>query len=96
MPLITLHTSTLFDHKQKEFLKDISVTVDTDTGLIRKVLSRDEASTPLPGVFPENEVDLRGKFVMPGFVDAHTHIFLHSYEQVPYPQLSSSKTNSRQ
>jgi imidazolonepropionase-like amidohydrolase len=79
MPLKTLHTSSLFDSKKKKFVKDISVTVDTETGLITKVISRNDA-TPLPKVVPEGDVDLRGKFVMPGFVDAHTHIFLHSYE----------------
>jgi imidazolonepropionase-like amidohydrolase len=75
MPLKTLHTSSLFDSKNKKFVKDISVTVDTDTGLITKVISRDETTPVLEG-----DVDLRGKFVMPGFVDSHTHIFLHSYE----------------
>lgn len=77
---ITLHTSLLFDPKQKKFLKDISITVDPETGLITKVLKRKDAS--IPEVSSENKVDLRGKVVMPGFVDAHTHIFLHSYECV--------------
>jgi imidazolonepropionase-like amidohydrolase len=27
-----------------------------------------------------DDIDLRGKVAMPGFVDAHTHIFLHDYE----------------
>ncbi|KAJ9142981.1 hypothetical protein NKR23_g6871 [Pleurostoma richardsiae] len=28
-------------------------------------------------------IDLRDKFVCPGFVDPHTHIFLHSYDETP-------------
>jgi imidazolonepropionase-like amidohydrolase len=80
MPQITLHTSTLFDPKPKKFIKDISIIVDTDTGLITKIITRNDSERHLPEPMPENEVDLRGKFVMPGFVDAHTHIFLHSYE----------------
>jgi imidazolonepropionase-like amidohydrolase len=82
MPQITLHTSILFDPKKKSFLENISVTVDTDTGLITRVFSRDGAEIPLPEILPEGDIDLRGKVVMPGFVDAHTHIFLHSYEYV--------------
>ncbi|KAF8858501.1 hypothetical protein BDZ45DRAFT_651288 [Acephala macrosclerotiorum] len=81
MPQFTLHTSTLFDAKQKRFVKDISVTVNSDTGLITKVYSRNEAETPFPQTLPEGDIDLRGKYVMPGFVDAHTHIFLHSYDE---------------
>jgi imidazolonepropionase-like amidohydrolase len=73
----TIHTSTLFDPKKKEFVKDVSVVVDSKSALITKVFTRD---APLPAGVPEGDVDLRGKVVMPGFVDAHTHIFLHSYE----------------
>jgi len=80
MPEITLHTSTLFDPKQKKFVKDVSIKVNTQSGLITKVFTRNDAKQPLPDVLTDGEVDLRGKFVMPGFVDAHTHIFLHSYE----------------
>jgi len=76
MSQYTIHSSILFDPKKKEFVKDVSVTVDTESGLITKVFTRDT----LLEVVPEGDVDLRGKIVMPGFVDAHTHIFLHSYE----------------
>lgn len=79
MPQITLHTSTLFDPKQKKFLSNISITVCPESGLISKVLTRKE---PLPKPLPGGHIDLRGKVVLPGFVDAHTHIFLHSYEYV--------------
>ena len=78
MPEITLHTSTLFDPKKKKFLENISVSVNTETGLITKVSKREHAG--LPDVTSANDVDLRGKVVVPGFVDAHTHIFLHLYE----------------
>jgi len=75
----TVHTSTLFDPKKKEFLKNISVTVDSKSGLIVDVYERKDSECLGDGV-AEGDVDLRGKVVMPGLVDAHTHIFLHSYE----------------
>jgi cytosine/adenosine deaminase-related metal-dependent hydrolase len=73
----TVHTDLLFDSKKKQFVKDVSIVVDPESGLITKVYERTDK---LPDVIPEPDIDLRGKVVCPGFVDAHTHIFLHSYE----------------
>jgi cytosine/adenosine deaminase-related metal-dependent hydrolase len=71
-----IHSSLLFDPKKKEFVKDVSLSVDPATGTITAVWER---TSPLRSIPPE-DIDLRGQVVMPGFVDAHTHIFLHSYE----------------
>lgn len=75
-----IHTDCLFDPKQKLFLKDTSIIVDPDTGLITKVFTR---TSPLPSNINAPDIDLRGKCVLPGLVDAHTHIFLHSYSETP-------------
>ncbi|KAL6248225.1 hypothetical protein RBB50_004480 [Rhinocladiella similis] len=75
----TIHTSILFDPKKKAFVNDVSVTVDPKSGLIVEVSQRQPGS--LGESVPNGDVDLRGKIVMPGFVDAHTHIFLHSYDE---------------
>lgn len=80
MAPFTLHTSTLFDPKLKCVRRNVSITVDPDRGLITKIFERDDDKTPLIDVMQEGDVDLRGQFVMPGLVDAHTHVFLHSYE----------------
>ncbi|KAK8074601.1 hypothetical protein PG997_009264 [Apiospora hydei] len=79
---LTVHTSSLFDSKQKCFLKDVSIVIDPETGLIAdtftrsdKPLSQDELSGP-------DSIDLRGLTVLPGLVDAHTHVFLHPYSEV--------------
>jgi imidazolonepropionase-like amidohydrolase len=74
----TIHTSVLFDPKQKAFVENVSITVDPISGLITEVVQRPSGS--LDNALATEDVDLRGKIVMPGFVDAHTHIFLHSYE----------------
>jgi imidazolonepropionase-like amidohydrolase len=71
----TVHTSTLFDPKKKKWLSDISITVDPSNGSIVKVFTRESQLDAVP----VGDVDLRGKYVLPGFVDAHAHIFLHSY-----------------
>ena len=76
--LLTIHTSVLFDPKKKAFVKDISITIDSNSGAIVDVYHRNEAL----GQVPEGDIDLRGKVVMPGLVDAHTHVFLHSYTYV--------------
>ena len=76
----TIHTDCLFDSRKKEFVKDTSIVVDAETGLITKVYQRTDA---LPNKIKEPDLDLRGKCVLPGLVDAHTHILLHAYSETP-------------
>lgn len=71
----TVHTSTLFDPTRKRWLEDTSIIVNGSTGCIVDVYQRQETLEAIEA----HDVDLRGKFVLPGFVDAHAHIFLHSY-----------------
>lgn len=73
----TVHTSLLFDSKTKSFVKDTSIVVDKAQGIIADIYKRkdDEEISVRAG-----DIDLRGKVVMPGFVDAHAHVFLHPYE----------------
>ncbi|RDL41622.1 Uncharacterized protein BP5553_01601 [Venustampulla echinocandica] len=73
----TIHTSTLFDPKKKKFVSEVSITVEPITGTIIKVYERTEKLEEVP----EGDVDLREKVVMPGFVEAHSHIFLHDYDE---------------
>ncbi|KAI1161861.1 hypothetical protein F5B18DRAFT_626709 [Nemania serpens] len=79
---LTIHTSSLFDSKDKRFASDISIDVDTSTGLITRAYKRGQ---PLPhyDVSDSKTIDLRGLTVLPGLVDAHTHIFLHGYSKTP-------------
>lgn len=76
----TVHTDLLFDPKAKTFIKNTSITVDPKTGLIVKVYRRKDA---LPTSINAPDIDLRGQCVLPGLVDAHTHIFLHAYSETP-------------
>ncbi|EFZ03726.2 amidohydrolase family protein [Metarhizium robertsii] len=76
---ITVHAGTIFDSKAKKFKENVSITVDPGTGSIVHVLQRDTGTANIR----EGDIDLRDKIVMPGFVDAHTHIFLHAYKERP-------------
>ena len=77
MTVFSVHTDLLFDPKKKQFVQNISVRVDSETGLITEVYDN---GGQLPAQIEAPDIDLRGKVVCPGFVDAHTHIFLHSYK----------------
>lgn len=76
----TVHTDLLFDSRHKRFVKDTSFSIDKETGLITNLWSRTE---PLTNTISPPDIDLRNKCVLPGFVDAHTHIYLHSYSETP-------------
>ncbi|KAF9871548.1 amidohydrolase [Colletotrichum karsti] len=74
----TVHTSLLFNSKSKTFAKSRSIVVDPTNGTIVDVYERKDDSEINVN---RGDIDLRGKVVMPGFVDAHTHVFLHSYDE---------------
>lgn len=73
----TIHTDLLFDPLAKKFLNNVSIKVDESSGAIRELIHRDANQVV---EVADSDIDLRGKVVLPGFVDSHTHIFLHSYE----------------
>lgn len=77
---IVIHTSVLFDSKKKAFVNNMSIEVDPEAGAIVRVFQRQGAE--IPPSDPERTIDLRGKVVLPGLVDSHTHIFLHDYRCV--------------
>lgn len=80
MTQYTLHTSSLFDPKEKRVRRNVSITVDSASGLIVRIWERDDRNGQLSETLEPGDIDLRGKYVLPGLVDAHTHVFLHSYE----------------
>lgn len=72
-----VHTSILFNAKNKKYEHDLSLEIDLKSGAIVKVYKREEDDE-----INKCDIDLRDKFVMPGLVDSHTHIFLHAYKYV--------------
>lgn len=77
-PPFYVHCSQVFDSKSMKCLENISFKIDPSIGLIIEIITRKSYEIEQ---FDDNDIDLRDKFVMPGFVDAHTHIFLHSYDE---------------
>ena len=78
----TVHTGALFDSKQKTFVKNVSITVDKSSGLVTRIFQR---TSSIASIIQPEDIDLSSLFVMPGFVDAHAHIFLHPYTYVLSP-----------
>jgi hypothetical protein len=76
LQLFLVHSSLLFDPKKLEFLSDVTIAVNSRDGSIEDVYPRRGDSIP---EISDHDIDLRGKVVMPGFVDSHTHIFLHDH-----------------
>ncbi|KAK4232257.1 putative Xaa-Pro dipeptide hydrolase [Podospora fimiseda] len=84
MPTSTfqIHTSVLFDPKKRVFLKNISLEIDPLSGEIVDTTTRtDQEDASLIITKSSRDIDLRGKIVLPGLVDAHTHIFIHDYNE---------------
>lgn len=79
---ITVHSSLLFDPKKKAFVKNVSIRIDCQRGSITDVYERASDDEIRDGG-DSGHIDLRGQVVMPGFVDAHTHVFLHPYRERP-------------
>lgn len=77
--IYTIHTDLLFDPKKRTWLKDISIKVSSDTGLITEVYQRKNDLAVDQNM--DSDIDLRGRCVLPGLVDAHTHLFLHAYSE---------------
>ncbi|KAF2755567.1 isoaspartyl dipeptidase-like protein [Pseudovirgaria hyperparasitica] len=76
----TIHTALLFSSPYRMFLQNISLVISRTSGLILKTYSRASASAPDP--LPPSDIDLTHLTILPGLVDAHTHIFLHAYSEV--------------
>ena len=69
MGLITFKNLMLFDGKSQENLAHAWITVDQASGRIQQIGNGD-----LPSDIPT--IDLNGQYVMPGFINVHTHISL--------------------
>lgn len=80
---LRIYAGLVFDSKAKAFYTNCAITIDLVTGLITDVAYYSTASHFDDDVSdPDLSVlDLRDLTVLPGFVDAHTHIFLHSYSE---------------
>ncbi|KIY70246.1 hypothetical protein CYLTODRAFT_430064 [Cylindrobasidium torrendii FP15055 ss-10] len=76
---VLLIAGKLFDSEKLEFLERQGVLISRRTGLILKVFPyTDEASNQY------ETIDLSHLTVLPGFVDVHVHLFVHSYAEASW------------
>ncbi|KAG9101111.1 hypothetical protein FRC06_003339 [Ceratobasidium sp. 370] len=79
-PLTYIRTNNYFDSHRAEFVQgDHDIVVDTETGLILDI-QKSKEQLPDSAI----EIDLRGLTVLPGFVDTHLLVFLHSYRETSW------------
>ncbi|KAL1886061.1 hypothetical protein Cpir12675_006876 [Ceratocystis pirilliformis] len=91
--ILAIHTSMLFNPRTEEVMPDVTIEVNCATGKITRMIQHD-ADTEV--VTKTGDIDLRGKFVMPGLVDSNTHVFLHSYrERPPSAQIAAESVVER-
>ncbi|MCJ1311707.1 hypothetical protein MMC25_005380 [Agyrium rufum] len=76
----TVHTAVLYDPGTKSFRMNTSLRISAETGLITSISTRSTSSAPSP--LSSKDIDLTHlPVILPGLVDAHTHIFLHPYSE---------------
>ncbi|KAI0032141.1 hypothetical protein K488DRAFT_38875, partial [Vararia minispora EC-137] len=75
--ILRLYAGKIFDSEARTLLSNRVITISADSGLIISVSEYDPLAFQLGG----NDIDLRDATVLPGFVDAHVHFFLHAYAE---------------
>lgn len=85
---LIVHTSFLVNSKAKTFDKDISIEIDTKTGLFTSVETRGSA---LPLQLAPNEIDLRGS---PSYPVSPMLIHISGSTRIPRPPRSTRNETS--
>lgn len=85
-PITRIITSHLFEPTTRKFIQDQVITINERLGLVIDVQTYEGGDEDLfvPDKLTRRVIDLRGKFVLPGLVDAHSHLFLHSYVETSW------------
>lgn len=84
--MILILTSSIFDAHALTFHANHNIVLDPKTGLIVSIQPRDpsfDITGSPPSASGHTIVDLRAKdiTIVPGLIDAHTHLFLHPYSE---------------
>ncbi|KAJ3743270.1 hypothetical protein DFH05DRAFT_1448966 [Lentinula detonsa] len=80
----------LFDPYKLQLLPSQTITVSKSTGLILTVGSTSENDTRT--LVSDEIIDLRHLTILPGFVDAHVHFFLHSYGEASWDDQTTKES----
>ncbi|OBZ78983.1 hypothetical protein A0H81_01314 [Grifola frondosa] len=79
-----IYAGRLFDPYTLLLAPNRVITVDQDAGLVVDVQPFSEMEERGVDFSAEGVVDLRSETVLPGFVDAHVHFFLHPYSETSW------------
>ncbi|KAI0079545.1 hypothetical protein K474DRAFT_1591735 [Panus rudis PR-1116 ss-1] len=82
--MINIYAGKLFDSEARQLVMNRVVTISPESGLIVDVQPytlSDLQDVKFDGV---NHIDLTSVTVLPGFVDAHVHFFLHPYSETSW------------
>ncbi|KAF8989725.1 hypothetical protein BDQ17DRAFT_1256626 [Cyathus striatus] len=87
-PVYRILVGKMFDSYERTLVPNQSITVDKEFGVILDVRSSTGPPYSQPGTIPGSEkveiIDLKRLTVVPGFVDAHVHLFLHPYSETSW------------
>ncbi|KDQ20345.1 hypothetical protein BOTBODRAFT_27767 [Botryobasidium botryosum FD-172 SS1] len=81
---IRILVSSMFEPETLAFLHTKTICVDAATGLIREVRNYEELDQHEGEDEDLRVLDLRGLTVLPGFVDAHVHFFIHPFSEASW------------
>ncbi|KAH9830427.1 uncharacterized protein C8Q71DRAFT_785711 [Rhodofomes roseus] len=79
-----IYAGKLYDPYTLELLPRRVITTSAESGLVLDVETYDAADEASVDFADPAVVDLREATVLPGFVDAHIHLFLHAYSEVSW------------
>ncbi|RDB26525.1 hypothetical protein Hypma_005642 [Hypsizygus marmoreus] len=86
----------IFDSHARKLVANQVITVDRETGVILHVQDSTNWSLNKRGALVDDVIDLQHLTILPGFVDAHVHLFLHAYSETSWnDQLTKESLTER-
>ncbi|KAF8993090.1 hypothetical protein BDQ17DRAFT_1368762 [Cyathus striatus] len=87
-PVYRILAGKIFDSQARTLVPNQSITIDKAYGVILDIRSSTEPPYTQPGTLPGSEkieiVDLKKMTVVPGFVDVHVHLLLHTESEASW------------
>ncbi|KAF8989726.1 hypothetical protein BDQ17DRAFT_1372904 [Cyathus striatus] len=83
-PVYRILAGKIFDSQARTLVLNQSITIDKEYGVILDVRSSTEPPYTQPGSEKVEIVDLKKMTVVPGFVDVHVHLLLHTESEASW------------
>ncbi|KAF9062860.1 hypothetical protein BDP27DRAFT_1271375 [Rhodocollybia butyracea] len=82
----------LFDPHSLKFIPSQTITTSKTSGIILSVETTTENDLDSQQIASGETLDLRHLSILPGFVDAHVHFFLHSYSETSWNDQNTTES----